>query len=130
MNDREICILVVDDEHPILKMLQLRLERSGYVVDIASNGKKAISMIDENYYDVILTDIKMPEFSGEQILRHVKLINNDTLPVIGMSGTPWLLEQNDYDAILSKPCTTKELISAINQVLNKKKLKQKRPNFF
>ncbi|MCP3872092.1 MAG: response regulator [Desulfobacteraceae bacterium] len=116
MNDRKIYILVVDDEHSILKMLKLRLERSGYVVDIASNGKKAIAMIDENYYDVILTDIKMPEFSGEQILRHVKLINNDTLPVIGMSGTPWLLEQNDYDAILSKPCTTKELISAINQI--------------
>jgi len=125
MNDRKICILVVDDEHSILKMLKLRLKRSGYVVDIASSGKKAIAMIDGNYYDVILTDIKMPEFSGEQILRHVKLINSDALSVIGMSGTPWLIEQNDYDAILSKPCTTKELISAINQVLNKKKLKQK-----
>ena len=88
MNDRKICILVVDDENPILKMLKLRLERSGYVVDIASRGKKAIVMIDGNDYDEILTDIKMPEFSGEQILKHVKLINNDTLPVTRPPAKP------------------------------------------
>ena len=68
MNDKNICVLIVDDELPILKMLKLQLTRMGFVVDIAANGKDAINKIDHNFYNVILTDIKMPEISGAQIL--------------------------------------------------------------
>jgi len=68
MNDKNICVLIVDDELPILKMLKLQLTRMGFVVDIAANGKDAINKINHNFYNVILTDIKMPEISGAQIL--------------------------------------------------------------
>ncbi|MCP3874803.1 MAG: response regulator, partial [Desulfobacteraceae bacterium] len=56
------------------------------------NGSDAIIKIDHNSYDVILTDIIMPEISGDQILQYVKLKKGNTPPVIGMSGTPWLLD--------------------------------------
>ncbi len=118
MNDGNVCILVVDDELPVLEMLKLLLERMGYIVDTASSGKKAISMITQNDYDVVITDIKMPEITGNQILQHVKLKNGNAFPVIGISGTPWLLEQSNFDAVLSKPCTIKELKKAMDQVLN------------
>ncbi|MCP3900829.1 MAG: response regulator, partial [Desulfobacteraceae bacterium] len=73
----------------------------------------------QNDYDVVITDIKMPEITGNQILQHVKLKNGNAFPVVGISGTPWLLEQSNFDAVLSKPCTIKELKKAMDQVLNK-----------
>jgi len=117
MNDKNIYILVIDDEAPILKMLKLQLTRMGFNVDTAENGKEGIEKINSNTYDLILTDIKMPDISGDQILQYVKIKKGSTLPVVGMSGTPWLLDQNDFNAVLSKPCSMKETLAVINQIM-------------
>ena len=117
MNDQNIYILVVDDEVPILNMLKLRLSRIGFTVDTAVDGKDAINKIDQNFYNVILTDIKMPGISGDQILDYLRNKIKKSTPVIGMSGTPWLLAESHFDAVLSKPCTMKETLAAINQLI-------------
>lgn len=110
-------ILIIDDEIPILKMLKLTLTRKGFNVDTAVSGEEGMVKINSNTYDLILTDIKMPGISGNQILHYLKNEKMSTTPVVGMSGTPWLLDQNDFNAVLSKPCSLRETLATINQFI-------------
>jgi len=109
-------ILVIDDELPILNMLKSTLTRNGYAVDTAQSGEEGLKKNRSNYYNLILTDIQMPGISGIQVLKHLKNDKNSTR-VIGMSGTPWLLDQNNFDAVLSKPCSLNELKDTIDRVM-------------
>ncbi len=110
-------ILVIDDELPVLNMLKLILTRNGFMVDTAESGEEGIKKIDLKNYNLILTDIMMPDISGDQILEYIKGKKKSLIPVIGMSGTPWLLDQKKFDAILSKPCSMKETLTVINQFI-------------
>jgi len=112
-------ILVIDDEKPILKLLTRSLSKHGYDVDTAENGKEGIRKIENNDYSLILTDIKMPDVSGNQILDHLRNKINCSTPVVGMSGTPWLLDQSDFNAVLQKPYSLKDLLGVIHQFAEK-----------
>jgi CheY-like chemotaxis protein len=109
-------ILVIDDDLPTLDMLKSSLTRNGYTVDTAQSGEEALKKNKSNGYNIILTDIQMPGISGIQILKHLKN-DEDPTRVIGMSGTPWLLDQKNFDAVLSKPCTLNELKDTIARVI-------------
>ncbi|MCK5313379.1 MAG: response regulator [Desulfobacteraceae bacterium] len=108
-------ILVIDDEQPILNLLAKSLTRNGYTVDTVESGEKGIEKIEANNYSLIFTDMKMPGLSGEQVLQYLKYIQKNVTPVVGMSGTPWLLEQCDFDAVLPKPFSMKELLKITHQ---------------
>jgi CheY-like chemotaxis protein len=112
-------ILVIDDEQPILKLLENVLSRNGYDVDTAANGEEGILKITNNEYGLILTDIKMPGISGDQVLGYLRNEINDSTPVVGMSGTPWLLDQSNFNAVLPKPYCMKELLDCISQFVEK-----------
>ena len=112
-------ILVVDDELPIREMLEMVLHQFGYSVDTAENGQKAMEKIDHTAYDLIITDLKMPIKSGKELLEYVKAEKNLSVPVIGMSGTPWLLEHIGFDAVLVKPFLMLELRNLVKQVIRK-----------
>ncbi len=113
---QEKSILVIDDELPILDMLKTSLTRNGYTVDTAQSGEEALKKNKTNGYKLILTDIQMPEISNDQVLKNLKN-DEDPTRVIGMSVTPWLLDQENFDAVLSKPCTLNELQDTIAQVI-------------
>ncbi|SHK29649.1 sigma-54-dependent transcriptional regulator [Paramaledivibacter caminithermalis] len=68
----ELKLLLVDDEKDFRNLLRVILEKQGYVVDVAENGRKAINMIEKNDYDVVLTDMKMDEVDGIQLLEYIK----------------------------------------------------------
>ncbi|MCK5541196.1 MAG: response regulator [Desulfobacterales bacterium] len=104
-------ILVIDDEQSILNLLAKSLTKNGYTVDSAENGEKGIEKIESNNYSLIFTDLKMPGLSGKQVLQHLRSIQKNSTPIVGMSGTPWLLEQSDFDAVLAKPFSMKELLT-------------------
>jgi DNA-binding response OmpR family regulator len=110
-------ILIIDDEIPVLNMLKLFLTRNGFMVDTAGSGEEGIKKIGLKNYTLILTDIKMPGISGDRILDYLHNKIKKLIPVIGMSGTPWLLDQSDYNAVLPKPCPMKETLALINQVI-------------
>ena len=112
-------ILVIDDEVSILMLLQRILSRNGYAVDTAVNGEEGIWKITNNEYSLILTDIKMPGISGDQVLDHLRNKIKKSTPIVGMSGTPWLLDQIGFDAVLQKPYYMKELLDLINQFIEK-----------
>ena len=94
-------ILVIDDEAAILRLLSEILTRQGHEVDTAQGGKKGIQKIQSNPYDIIITDIKMPGVSGLDVLKEVKRIKGRVLPVIAISGTPWLQDRGLFDAVLT-----------------------------
>ncbi len=113
-------VLIIDDEPAILELISESLTRKGYTVDVAENGEKGIEKISSNEYGLILTDMKMPGMSGKDVLKHSRTHKTNGIPVVGMSGTPWLLDKTEFDAVLPKPFSIKELLKVTVKFLNEK----------
>jgi len=77
--------LVVDDERLILKIISDILTKEGYQVTTAFNCNRALDLLKENLFHVVLTDIRMPEKNGIDLLEGIRALNPD-LPVIMMTG--------------------------------------------
>jgi DNA-binding response OmpR family regulator len=81
-------VLAVDDNATARKTLELRLHSKGYQVDTAADGYEALELIEQNHYDVVLLDRKMPEFSGIEMLRELRNRHSvSELPVIMLTST-------------------------------------------
>ena len=76
-------LLLVDDEELNTDMLSRRLSRSGFQVEVASNGAAALAHIAAQRFDLVLLDQMMPGMSGREVLERIrKSHSQDTLPVI------------------------------------------------
>jgi len=84
-------ILVCDDERSICEMLDIALRRDGHRVETVQSGQAAKSKIDGNLFDLIITDIKMPNVDGIEVLRHAHRVSPDS-PVILITAV------DDYEA--------------------------------
>src|SRR5271167_4804677 len=118
-------ILVCDDERSICEMLDIALRRDGHRVETVQSGQAAKNKIDGNLYDLIITDIKMPNIDGIEVLRHAHRVSPDS-PVILITAV------DDYEAaveavkaggasdyIRKSPGLMDEIKLAINRVLEK-----------
>ena len=121
-------ILVVDDESSIRRTLKEILEFEKNEVDIAANGIEAIELVNDNSYDVILLDIKMPEMDGIEVLN--KLMKFSSVPVIMISGHGTIetaveaIKNGAYDFIVKPPDLNRLLISVRNAVDKKELVSQ------
>lgn len=111
-------ILIIDDEPQILKLLSRILSKIDLKIDTANGGREGIEKIELYDYSLILTDIKMPDISGEQICHHLKCTLKKQTPIIGMSGTPWLLDHTIFNAVLEKPCSNDDLLKTVDSFLS------------
>lgn len=109
-------ILVIDDERGISQVIQEALQMAGYEVEIAFNGREGIRKFDDHPYDLVITDVCMPGMSGNSVARHIRSSAKAATPIIGISGTPWMLETDDFDMVLSKPFPLQELIASVQQL--------------
>jgi DNA-binding NtrC family response regulator len=75
-------VLVVDDEQIIRESLSFILKKEGYTVDEAPNGKEALRKQQEDPYDVVVTDIEMPEMRGVELLERIRHGSPETLVVV------------------------------------------------
>ena len=80
-------ILVVDDEPAIRELLSSFLEIMDYEVESALNGKDAIEIIEKNNFSIIISDVKMPDINGIDLLKKVKEFNKK-IEVILITGFP------------------------------------------
>ncbi|MCP5464141.1 MAG: response regulator [Deltaproteobacteria bacterium] len=80
-----IKILIIDDEEDITKMLKNFLEIEGFEVDTCNDPTKAMSFVEKEHYSVVMTDIKMPQMSGLDLLKQIKAYDGLT-QVIVMTG--------------------------------------------
>jgi len=118
-------ILVCDDERSICEMLDIALRRDGHRVETAQSGQAAKNKIDGALYDVIVTDIKMPNIDGIEVLRHAHRISPDSAVIL-------ITAVDDYEAaveavkaggatdyIRKSPGLVDEIKLAINRALEK-----------
>jgi DNA-binding NtrC family response regulator len=78
-------LLIVDDEKEILNMLRRNMEMEGYDVTTTTSPFKAVELMKQELFNLVLTDIKMPEMTGVELLREIKRIN-PLVNVIMMTG--------------------------------------------
>jgi len=114
-------VLVIDDEIMISNMLQLALTRFGYSVETASGGLEGLQMYDNGNFHLVITDILMPNIDGRDVVRHIRNSDRPDTPIIGMSGTPWLLEGNGFDYTIPKPFDIHTLIDVANKLTSNHK---------
>src|SRR5713101_2506451 len=120
-------ILVVDDEPSILKLLKEALTQWGYQLECVGTGAEALEAIRTGLYDAAITDIRMPEMSGLDLLREIKR-HDESIEVIVMTGYPTIssaveaLKEGAYD-YLSKPLILDELRHLMARVTEKRFLK-------
>ncbi|TYQ15614.1 UNVERIFIED_CONTAM: sigma-B regulation protein RsbU (phosphoserine phosphatase) [Acetivibrio alkalicellulosi] len=121
-------ILVIDDEKTILENIKFVLELDNNEVITASDSKKGLEIFRDNYMDidVVITDMKMPNLSGMDILREIKKIMPE-MSVIILTGHGDLenailaMKEGAFE-YLKKPVTADNLTIAINNAVNKKNL--------
>ena len=118
-------ILIVDDEENIRSLLQEKLEDSGYQVTAADDGKSALKLLKDQQFDLLLTDIIMPDTDGLELIRYVKEHFPD-LKIIAMSAGGQLTNAELYlhpaeslgaDLRFNKPFDLDELENAIEKLL-------------
>lgn len=78
-------VLIVDDEEPVRDLFKDLLEREGYAVKSAGSGEEALELINQDNFEVVLLDIKLPGISGLETLKRIKGIN-ENLIVIMITG--------------------------------------------
>jgi CheY-like chemotaxis protein len=110
-------ILVIDDEKGILTVIREILTKCGHRVEIAQNGCEGIQKFDDDNFDMVITDMRMPGIDGEGVVKHIRKSQNKSIPVIGISGTPWLLQNNGFDLVLPKPFPLKDLIDSVSRLI-------------
>ena len=109
-------ILVIDDEKGILQLMHQALTKYGHNVETADDGQEGIRKFDDGCFDIVITDILMPVIDGNGVVAHIRKSEKQSIPVIAISGTPWLLESANFDMVLSKPFPLKKLIESIRSL--------------
>jgi DNA-binding NtrC family response regulator len=116
-------LLIVDDESDIRNSLSRRYLLKGYTVDTARNGREALDLLEQRSFQVVISDIKMPEIDGIELLHRIR-IEYPMTRVIMMTGYVTLDNglaclRHGADTCIFKPLQDlKEMDAAIEQALN------------
>jgi class 3 adenylate cyclase/signal transduction histidine kinase len=131
----EANLLVVDDGDNNRDLLKRRLDKQGFKVDVVENGRKALQMIRQKTYDLILLDILMPEMNGYQVLAELKADKElNRIPIIMISaldeinGVVRCIEMGAED-YLQKPFNQVILNAKISASLERKRLRDREREF-
>jgi CheY-like chemotaxis protein len=116
-------ILVVDDEEPVRKLFKEALERFGYEVVVASDGKEGMKLFKEHPADLIITDIFMPEKDGHDFIFEIKQ-EFPAARIFAITGKKSFNPQIELDIakllgairVFSKPCKLSDLLDAIEEL--------------
>ena len=121
MDKTRVKILVVDDERGLCAGIQEALKREGYIVDAANDAPAALKMIGERLYNLVVTDMKMPEMSGLQLLKEAKQKSRDTQFILmtaygTVESAVEAMKEGAYD-FLSKPLDMQRLRALVLKAL-------------
>lgn len=119
-------VLIIDDEKNIREGLAAALEMEGYTVALAADGKQGLARMVKGDIDLVITDLRMPEISGEQVLAKVAA-ENPGVPVIVLTGHGSIdsaveaMRNGAYD-FLTKPLNLDQLILIVKRALESREL--------
>jgi CheY-like chemotaxis protein len=115
-DDDDLCILIVDDEADFRQLLVDALP--DYLILEASNGREALEVLSQETPDLVITDIRMPEMDGIELLEELKE-RYPSLPVLAISGfmDPDEVHQYGFDGFIRKPVKIAALIKLVEAAL-------------
>ena len=123
LEEKNFRILVVDDAADAREIIQTQLEEEGYKVRTSANVEQALHVLENDTFDVIITDLRMPRTSGLDLVRHVRQ-NLDDVEVMMITGYPSIegaveAVKTGAEHYLAKPFTDRELLSAVRAIIEK-----------
>jgi putative nucleotidyltransferase with HDIG domain len=121
-------ILIVDDEARICEVMERRLTLEGYSCTVASNGKEALSQFYKDTFSLIISDIRMPEMDGIELLKKVKAVNPKMMMIMVTAYAELELaveamRLGAYD-FLTKPVDLEIVVLSVKKALEKKRLEE------
>ena len=123
-------VLLVEDEENLHEALKLNLEMEGYSVTSAFDGNKALKALENEYFDLIIMDIMLPELDGISVIERARILNIDT-PILILSAKNAMSDKiiglkKGADDYLTKPFDLEELMLRVNKLIRKNKQLQTR----
>jgi two-component system, NtrC family, response regulator PilR len=119
-------IFVVEDDENQREIIKTILAKEGFYVELAGSGKKAIEMLKGSSFDVILTDLRLPDIEGTEVLREVRSLNLPCHVIIitAFGSIPSAIEATKLGAFyyLEKPLEKDQLLLVINNAMNQIRL--------
>jgi CheY-like chemotaxis protein len=117
---RRLSVLIVDDDLAVLSFVERVLSEAGYHTMVASNGPDAIKLARKSPFDLLLTDVNMPQMTGDELARRLRH-EEPTLKVLYLTGYSDQLFRDKStlwqdEAYLEKPCTIAGLLQAVSLI--------------
>jgi two-component system response regulator AtoC len=126
MSTESISILAVDDEEQFIDVLETLLAGEGYAVEIAKDGVAAINVLQQQTFDLVLLDVKLPRVDGVEVLKFIRDHSYDTQVIMltGVNEVKIAVECMQLGAYhyLTKPYASNELITVIERAVERKRL--------
>jgi two-component system response regulator PilR (NtrC family) len=121
-------ILVADDEQSMREFLEIMLKKEGYKVSLASNGDEVVKLVDNDLFDLVLLDIRMPKLDGISALKKIKANAPETIVIMitayaSADTAIKAMKEGAYDYI-TKPFKVEEIKLIIKNALEKKNLQK------
>ena len=122
--------VLLAEDNAVNQMLAVRLlEKRGYIVSVAGDGRQALAALEKEDFDIVLTDIQMPEMDGFEATAMIRKKEKSTgkhMPIIAMTAHASKGDQErclaaGMDAYISKPIRTNELFATMERLLGKNK---------
>jgi len=117
-------VLIIDDEPHVIRLMRLALERAGYKVDSAANGKLGMECIARGMPDVMITDIDMPEMNGETLCKEIHRSMPERKFRIYVVTARAEIEHREWSSripnleFIEKPLSVRMLITRLNEYLS------------
>lgn len=123
MQQKKLSILLVEDEENLQEALRLNFEIEGYEVTSAYDGAAALEAVRNEYFDLIILDVMLPEIDGINVCENIRLSNTE-IPILMLSAKNSSADRvlglkKGADDYLTKPFDLEELLLRVNKLINK-----------